>query len=83
MADRIYPVATVTEKAKRSADKGHPWVYADEVLSVSDSYENGSLVDVRSEKGTFLGTGFINDNSKIRIRIISKNRLPLLSLKPF
>ena len=73
MADRIYPVATVTEKAKRSADKGHPWVYADEVLSVSDSYENGSLVDVRSEKGTFLGTGFINDNSKIRIRIISKN----------
>lgn len=73
MSERIFPVATVTDKAKKSLDKGHPWVYADEVLSVSGEYESGSLVDVRSQKGTFLGTGFINDNSKIRIRIISKN----------
>lgn len=73
MAERHFPIAIVTDKAKRSLDKGHPWVYADEVLSVSEAYENGSLVDVRSGKGTFLGTGFINDNSKIRIRIISRN----------
>lgn len=73
MAERNYPVAVVTDKAKKSLDRGHPWVYADEVLSVSSQYENGTLVDVRSNKGTFLGTGFINDNSKIRIRIISKN----------
>ncbi|MBP3579874.1 MAG: class I SAM-dependent rRNA methyltransferase [Clostridia bacterium] len=73
MTPRNYPVAVVTDKAKRSLDRGHPWVYADEVLSVCSEYENGSLVDVCSEKGTFLGTGFINDNSKIRIRIISKN----------
>lgn len=73
MAERNYPVAVVTDKAKKSLDRGHPWVYSDEVLSVSSQYENGTLVDVRSNKGTFLGTGFINDNSKIRIRIISKN----------
>jgi len=73
LADRTFPVATVTDKAKRSLDKGHPWVYADEVLEVSKEYQNGDLVDVRSGKGTFLGTGFINDNSKIRVRIISKN----------
>ncbi len=73
MTQRSYPVAVVTDKAKKSLDRGHPWVYADEVLSVSSKYENGSLVDVCSQKGTFLGTGFINDNSKIRIRIISKN----------
>ncbi len=73
MADRNFPVAVVTDKAKKSLDKGHPWVYADEVLSILGNYENGTLVDVRSGKGTFLGTGFINDNSKIRIRIISRN----------
>ena len=73
MTQRSYPVATVTDKAKKSIDKGHPWIFADEVVSVSEKSENGSLVDVRSIKGTFLGTGFINDNSKIRIRIISKN----------
>ena len=73
MAERNFPVAVVTDKAKRSLDKGHPWVYADEVTLVDKTYENGQLVDVRSQKGTYLGTGFINDNSKIRIRIISKN----------
>ena len=73
MIQRNYPVATVTDKAKKSLDKGHPWIFADEVISISEKSENGSLVDVRSIKGTFLGTGFINDNSKIRIRIISKN----------
>ncbi len=73
MAERSFPVAVVTDKAKRSLDKGHPWVYADEVTSVIGNAEDGSLVDVRSLKGTFLGTGFINSNSKIRIRIISKN----------
>ena len=73
MIQRNYPIATVTDKAKKSLDKGHPWIFADEVISISEKSENGSLVDVRSIKGTFLGTGFINDNSKIRIRIISKN----------
>lgn len=73
MSERMFPVAVVTEKAKRSLDRGHVWVYADEVLSVTGEYSSGELMDVRSQKGTFLGTGFINDNSKIRIRVISKN----------
>ncbi len=70
---RNYPIVTVTEKAEKSAVSGHPWVYADEVLSVSSEYKNGDLADVRSKKGKYLGTGFINDNSKIRVRIISRN----------
>ena len=36
-------------------------------------YKNGDLVDVYSSKDKYLGTGFINDNSKIRVRIISTN----------
>ena len=37
------------------------------------TYANGDLVDVVTEKGKYLGTGFVNDNSKIRVRIISTN----------
>lgn len=65
--------ATITKKGERALKGGHPWVFGDEVLKVSGAYENGDLVNVFSEKDRFLGTGFINDNSKIRIRIISKN----------
>lgn len=71
--DRIYPKATITEKGEKALRGGHPWVYADEVTDISGEYENGTLVDVYSRKSRYLGTGYINDNSKIRVRVISRN----------
>ena len=70
---RSYPTATITEKAEKTARAGHPWIFADEVVSVDGIYENGDIVDVRTAKGKFIGSGFINDASKIRIRLISRN----------
>ena len=70
---RCYPVVTVTKKAEKSLRNGHPWVYSDEILNIDDKYENGDLIDVFSDKERYLGTGFINDNSKIRIRLVSHN----------
>ena len=70
---RTYTKFFVTPKAERSARNGHPWVFADEIVKIDGSYENGDLVDVLNGKGKYIGTGFINDNSKIRIRIISMN----------
>lgn len=71
--DRIYSKAFITEKGENSVRAGHPWVYDTEITDISGEYENGGLIDVYSRKQRFLGTGFINDNSKIRIRIISRN----------
>ncbi|MDY6313882.1 MAG: class I SAM-dependent rRNA methyltransferase [Clostridia bacterium] len=65
--------ARVSEKAEKSVRRGHPWVFSDEIIDFSGGYENGSLVRVCTAKGKFLGTGFVNDNSKIRIRLISEN----------
>lgn len=70
---RTYTKFYVTPKGERSARNGHPWVFADEILRIEGTYENGDLVDVMSDKGKYIGTGFMNDNSKIRIRIISTN----------
>jgi 23S rRNA (cytosine1962-C5)-methyltransferase len=70
---RPYVKAVITEKAERSVRLGHPWVFGMEILSVNGDYENGDLVDVYSKKDRYLGTGFINDNSKIRVRLISRN----------
>ena len=71
--DRGYPTVTVSKKCERFIKGGHIWVYHDEIKSVDGAYENGDIVDVLTEKGRYLGSGFINDNSKIRVRIISKN----------
>ncbi len=70
---RIYPSITVTNKARDSLHNGHPWVYNSEIVEIDGEYNNGDLVDVFSLKGRYLGTGFINNHSKIMIRIISKN----------
>ena len=63
----------ITPKGERAARNGHPWVFGEEVTKVEGSYTNGDLVDVVTNKGKYLGTGFVNDKSKIRVRIISTN----------
>ena len=70
---RIYPQAVVTQKAELSVSGGHPWIYDTEVLSIDGECENGALVDAVTEKGKYLGTGFLSTESKIRVRLISKN----------
>ena len=71
--ERSYPRFTVTPKAEAAILRGHPWVYDQEVVSVEGTPENGKLVDVLSKKGRYLGTGFLSEQSKIRIRLISRN----------
>ena len=71
--DRGYPRYTVTPKAEASLLRGHPWVYDAEILNIEGETDNGGLVDVLSKKGRYLGTGFLSQQSKIRVRLISRN----------
>ena len=71
--DRSYPRFTVTPKAEAAILRGHPWVYDAEVLSMEGAPKNGKLVDIVSKKGRYLGTGFLSEQSKIRVRLISRN----------
>lgn len=72
-ADRKYTKIIIDKKGTRQQEKMHPWVYDNEIIEVQGKYENGDIVDVVNEKGKYLGSGYINDNSKIRVRIISRN----------
>ena len=71
--ERNYPNISVTDMAARSLRSGHPWVYADEVLRADAACENGQLVDVTTRSGHWLGAGFYNSASKIRVRVLSRN----------
>ena len=78
---RPYPRAIITPKGERAALGGHPWVYEAEVERLESPAgepaaqppEDGSLVDVLTEKGRYIGTGFYNHHSKIRVRLISRS----------
>ena len=75
---RPYPRATITPKGEHALEKGHPWVYEAEVVSLEPApgkaeVPNGSIVDVVSRKGSYLGSGLLSEKSKIRIRLITRN----------
>ena len=70
---RDYPTITVTRKAQAALEGGHPWVYDAELLTPTEGIENGSFVDVVSDKNRYLGTGILSEKSKIRIRLLSRN----------
>ena len=71
-AERDFPKFTVSAKGTRWVESGHPWIYDAEITDAPDC-ENGALVDAVSEKGKYLGTGFLSLDSKIRIRLVSRN----------
>ena len=73
-SERSYPIYKVNKKAEASLVGGHPWVYENDILEFLETEpENGTLADVVSPKGAYLGTGFVSLKSKIRVRLISRN----------
>ena len=71
--ERTYPRLTVTRKAERALRDGHPWVYGDEVTSDPGGWADGDIVDVFSPNGRWLGAGYGNAVSKLRVRLLSRN----------
>ena len=72
-AERNYPKFIITAKGTRWVEQGHPWIYEGEILREEGECGNGCLADAVSEKGKYLGTGFVSRQSKIRLRLLSRN----------
>jgi len=51
---------------------GHPWVFDNEILSISGECADGGIIDVISAGGKFLGRGYFNPKSKITVRILTR-----------
>jgi 23S rRNA (cytosine1962-C5)-methyltransferase len=69
-----FPAVSVTAKAEKSLKGGHPWVYDSEVTKADEACGDGDLAEVHGPNGRWLGTGFFNSRSKIRVRLITRNR---------
>ena len=58
----------------RTISAGGLWIFDNEIEQIEGAYTNGDIIEVYSYKDDFIGRGYINDHSKIRIRILSRNR---------
>ncbi|MGA2028588.1 MAG: class I SAM-dependent rRNA methyltransferase [Verrucomicrobiota bacterium] len=56
---------------------GHPWIYAGEILRVTQQLADGELVQVKDHRQRLLGAGFFNSKSKIHVRVLSTERIEI------
>ncbi len=62
------------KKAGDRVANGHPWVFANELGDSDGKYEAGDIVELYSYNGSFIGKGYVNPASQIRIRLLSRNK---------
>lgn len=67
-------IVTLKKGEGRSLKRGGLWIYDNEIASVTGTGENGCLVRVNDFDGYPMGIGFINDNSKIRVRMLTRQK---------
>ncbi len=67
-------VVTLKKGEGRTIKSGGAWIYDNEIESVMGSFENGDMVIVHDFDGYPMGRGFINTNSRIRVRMMTRKR---------
>lgn len=69
-------MATVHLKRKiaQRIANGHPWIFANEVERVEGNPEPGSVVPVLYHDGKFAGQGYINEQSQIMVRLLTREK---------
>ena len=58
----------------RTIKAGGMWIFDNEIDHISGEFENGDIIEVHDFDDYFMGYGFINVNSKIRIRMMSRRK---------
>ena len=66
-------VVTLKKGEGRLLKSGGMWVFDNEISSIMGSFVNGDIVLVHDFDGYPLGRGFINTNSKITVRLLTRD----------
>lgn len=72
-------VVTLKKGEGRSLKAGGLWIFDNEIDTIMGSFKNGDMVIVHDFDGYMLGRGFINQNSKIRIRMMTRDKEQLIT----
>jgi len=63
---------TVSSKGLAWHQKGHPWIFRDDLVNIQDAHP-GAVVVLETQNGRFLAQGFYSDRSKIAFRLLSRS----------
>ena len=66
-------IVTLKKGEGRLLKSGGAWIFDNEIDSILGNFENGDIVLVNDFDGYHLGKGFINTNSKITVRMLTRD----------
>jgi 23S rRNA (cytosine1962-C5)-methyltransferase len=67
-------IVTLKKGEGRTLKAGGMWVYDNEIESIAGSFENGDVVVIHDFDGYYMGCGYINTQSKITVRLLSRKK---------
>ena len=70
----ITATVSIKKGQGRTLKAGGAWIYDNEIDAITGEFQNGELVSVEDFDGFFLGQGFINTNSKLTVRMLSRKK---------
>src|SRR5882757_6213407 len=62
------------KKISRRVENGHPWIFGNEVATVEGDSTGGAIVEVFTHDKKFIGRGYINLQSQIQVRLLTRDR---------
>ena len=74
----MYNTKVILKKGEgRTLKSGGMWVYDNEIAAIEGEFNNGDIISVVDFDGYFLGVGYINTNSKITVRLLSRKNVSI------
>ena len=70
-------IVTLKKGEGRTVKAGGAWIYDNEIETITGTFKNGSIVRVHDFDGYPMGMGFINQNSKIRVRMLTREEVEI------
>ena len=67
-----HTIVTLKKGEGRTIKAGGAWIFDNEIDTITGTFTNGDIVVVHDFDGYPMGRGFINQNSKIRIRMMTR-----------
>lgn len=67
-----HTIVTLKKGEGRTIKAGGAWIFDNEIDTIVGTFTNGDIVTVHDFDGYPMGKGFINQNSKIRIRMMTR-----------
>ncbi|MBA4139909.1 MAG: class I SAM-dependent rRNA methyltransferase, partial [Segetibacter sp.] len=65
----------LNKKISQRVANGHPWIFSNEVNKVDEAIKPGDIVEVFTHDDKFVGKGYINPQSQITVRLLTRNKI--------